>query len=1220
MEKRLRSSLKTSAEEFLSSAAKSTLKSSKPSLKTIVNSVKPSSDLSSSLPLALLHSILHHTQSFQNPSHPPPPPPSPSNSPPPKRQRGNGPLGSDSDSDQQQHQILASLQVLSHVLHLCVLSPKKAFSASDLLPAAQALHNSLILFESDPVLCLEVAGVCESWWKEGLIERETLISQLLPFLLSRSLTLKKKVDVHRVYMLREAFALFDFDDEESIGDLRMLLMRCVVSPLYLKTEDGQRFLSFAFGLSRQLMKSGLAVVKAQIPFGRKSVLEGFGGILFRAWREVEDDLRGEIEEGFMQGIVDCAIHAGSSAFAASLRKVLGGFISQRTTQGVEKLLFGLAEPMIFRSLQVANSNVRLNALHLLLDLFPMEDPDATKEEKDKLLDKQFYLLEKLMSDECPEVRSVAVEGLCRVFYLFWEVIPSLTITKIITKIFNDMSHESCSEVRLSTVNGITYLLANPQSHGILKVLLPRLGHLMLDSVTSVRVAMVDLLLLLRDVRTFQFNTVVSLDVLLSVLASDQTHVAKGIARLLMPSYFPSRKRAEEACTRCRTLINRNPLAGARFCEFLVSLGATVQSARQLVGFFLDSILSGDDKLEDNQIEGLLVASYYLCKDLVAADSGCMASLKELLPGEKLKSLLASAPTAQAQSAVFDILAMVSPETVSEVLEDCMNLVVTCGGLPGDEERQVEIRSVHKLLLSSNAFSDLIGTFTSTLQKTAYRCQINFGDEVERKNVYSATRKKSKFSKNSSSAKWKHVSEKNAISFEDDYSVAVGISWQIKDLLIMEDARKAILESSDIEELCIALKVVSQTSILQSSCCRYMDVYPVLAYTSLALHMTLQNLDTDDILDQTMGHILGCTEQLFQEGDNGTSETIALKTHLSKKSKRRNSNDSDDASEGLRSKEGGVLNKVKMLTAILKFIVESTEMGLASHFQARMLKFTSAYLKYAISSFDHHSTGKLQFEDADLKDMILCTKSSTSYAGKLINLVMREASRPLFEAFDLANDLLDLLTTVEITLGSAYASKLVTALNPWMPDLVLALGPCFINNNMEEEEDNSYTSRFNHIKLCFPTWLLTCAKLELHEMDDTSESSHLQLPALKRLRDTIVSLVKGSSKVVDGIGYVVLMCSAVCIEKKDYSTVLGLLHFLCVKLLSREEEEDREWKELDTMLVSLPRIYPMIEREIGEERDGEEVKKLEAARELLLPVWTYHVYETGRFRMMEEEEE
>lgn len=329
--------------------------------------------------------------------------------------------------------------------------------------------------------------------------------------------------------------------------------------------------------------------------------------------------------------------------------------------------------------------------------------------------------------------------------------------------------------------------------------------------------------------------------LLSVLASDQTHVAKGIARLLIPSYFPSRKRAEEACQRCRTLINRNPKAGARFCEFLVSLGATVQSILHLVGFFLNSVLSVDNKLEENQTEGLLRAAYYLCKDLFA-DSGCMASLKELLPGEKLKSLLAFAPTAQAQSSVFDIIAMVSPDIVSDVLEDCVNLVVNCGCLPGDAARQTELRSVHKLLLSSNAFSDLIGTFTSIMQKTAYRCQINFGYEVERKNVHSKTRKKSK-SSGKSSARWKHVSGKNAISFQEDYSVAVGIAWQIKDLLTIEDARKAILES-DIEELLLALKVVSQTSILQATCCEYMDVYPVLAYTSLALHISLQNLNKE----------------------------------------------------------------------------------------------------------------------------------------------------------------------------------------------------------------------------------------------------------------------------------------------------------------------------------------------------------------------------------------
>lgn len=161
--------------------------------------------------------------------------------------------------------------------------------------------------------------------------------------------------------------------------------------------------------------------------------------------------------------------------------------------------------MVF--LQVANSNVRQNALHLLLDLFPLEDPDATKEVKDTLLDRQFFLLERLLRDDCPDVRLVAVEGGCRVLHLFWEIIPSATITKIITKIFYEMSRDRCNEVRVSTLNGIVYLLGNPQSHEILKVLLPRLGHLMLDSSISIRVALADLLLVLRDIRNFQFNKV-----------------------------------------------------------------------------------------------------------------------------------------------------------------------------------------------------------------------------------------------------------------------------------------------------------------------------------------------------------------------------------------------------------------------------------------------------------------------------------------------------------------------------------------------------------------------------------------------------------------------------------------------------------------------------------------------------------------------------------------
>ncbi|GFZ18822.1 ARM repeat superfamily protein [Actinidia rufa] len=342
---------------------------------------------------------------------------------------------------------------------------KKAFSASDLLPAVRELHDNLVLFESDSALLSEIASLCEEWWREELPGRETLISQSLPFLVSRSLTLKKKVDVHRVYVLREAFALFDFEDE-SIEDLKLLLIRCLIEPLYLKTEDGRKFIAFVFGLNGQLLKEALAMVRSQIPFGRKSMLEAYADIVFRAWRVVGGPLRDEIESGFLQGLVEGAIHAASTAsFAASIRRVVGGFISHRTVDGVEKLLFRLAEPVIFRSLQIGASDS--GSWHF---------------------------------------------------------------------------HTSCSYRSPSSLSG--------------------------------------------DIRTFQFHKVVRLDLLLSTLANDQPLIAQKITKLLMPSYFPSKVTVEEACNRCVTLIKRSPMAGARFCEFALSEGASYQSLVELVKVFI----------------------------------------------------------------------------------------------------------------------------------------------------------------------------------------------------------------------------------------------------------------------------------------------------------------------------------------------------------------------------------------------------------------------------------------------------------------------------------------------------------------------------------------------------------------------------------------------------------------------------------------------------------
>lgn len=1235
MEKRLRSSLKTSADEFLTSATKLGLRSSKPSLKALIHSLNSSSPLISSLPLSLHQFISQSIAKFIQLSGPTGTVTSPQ-TPPTKRLRRSGRKKNDGVSatgdklEIAKKSVVESLQIYAYVALLCVLHPKKVFTASDLLPAVSELHDNLVLFESDSNLLSEIANLCEEWWKEQLPGKEALISQSLPFLLSRSLTLKKKVDVHRVYSLREAFTLFDFEDE-SIEDLKLLLIRCLIAPFYLKMDEGRKFLAFMFGLSRQLVKEVLAMVKSQIPFGRKSMLEAYADIIFRAWRSAESESREVMEDEFLQGLVESSIHASSVSLSASVRRILGGFISQRTTDGVEKLLFRLAEPVIFRSLQVANSNVRQNALHLLIDLFPLEDPDATREVKDTLLEKQFFLFERLLMDECPDVRIVAVEGSCRILHLFWEIIPAPTITKLITQIFDDMAHDLCNEVRLSTVNGIIYLLGNPLSHEILKVLLPRLGHLILDSSLSVRAAAVDLLLFLKDIRGFHFHKVVRLDILLSTLANDQSLVAQKVTKLLIPSYFPSKVTPEEACSRCVTLIKRSPLAGARFCEFALSEGASLQFLLELFKVFTCLVVSPDN-LSAEQIDGLLVAAAYLCNNL-ASEASYRATLKEELSGEKLKCLFAAATTGRAQSSVCNIVSIISPDAIDALVEECMTLVTNCAGLSDDGEKQAEVRSTHKMMLSCDWFSYMFEELTRLLQKTAQGCHTMFSTETPEHGFSSAKRRKVK-SPVKVPAKCRRTSGKKPSStatrrFDKDYEIALGIAWQFKDLLASEDTRDAMLGSRVLQASFYALKVISEVSIIQCLHCDYMETSPILAYTSLSLHMSLNNVKLKGtnnhgpkmkdyhastsssseraLLEQTIDHLFHCADKIFRTDRKSSKE--ALKTrHVEKRAnsgeKHRRSHANDgchkDAASAF-SKQKRIANMVKMLTAILKFIVDSITMDLVSQYQERCLIFAQNYVEFVISNLREHSRNQLQFRQEDLKEIFLCLKSSFTYAAKLLNLILTnslEISSPSAEAYKLSNKLLDLIISIEGTLGSGYGDRILSAAKPWLPDLIIALGSV----QMQKESQGA----FNHDTSSFPSWPSILAKLELIDLSEADSdeegdrgSNSLSYSAFKKLAEMMTQLLRANRSILDAVGALLLTGSLVGLEREDFELLLGLLHFVCAKLV----HENQEWEDLNLMLESIREIYPQIER-LSEELTNSDGKHnlLERARALLEPVW------------------
>ena len=81
----------------------------------------------------------------------------------------------------------------------------------------------------------------------------------------------------------------------------------------------------------------------------------------------------------MQSLIKNALRVSSPALAASLRRVLDGVHSQRLTPGTDAMMLRLYHPLLFRDLVVANAGVRHNAMHLLVDVFPLQDSSAPPE-------------------------------------------------------------------------------------------------------------------------------------------------------------------------------------------------------------------------------------------------------------------------------------------------------------------------------------------------------------------------------------------------------------------------------------------------------------------------------------------------------------------------------------------------------------------------------------------------------------------------------------------------------------------------------------------------------------------------------------------------------------------------------------------------------------------------------------------------------------------------
>lgn len=130
-------------------------------------------------------------------------------------------------------------------------------------------------------------------------------------------------------------------------------------------------------------------------------------------------------------------------------------------------------------------------------------------------------------------------------------------TDIIAKLSSDASS---SAVRAAAINSVTVLLDAPQSHAVLRALLPTLGNLIHDKVERVRLAVARMLLRIKMIRGIKYYHVVPVDHLIARLAEEgrsprnpQGPVTSALTSLMLNSYFPQGENVSGADQIKRTL-------------------------------------------------------------------------------------------------------------------------------------------------------------------------------------------------------------------------------------------------------------------------------------------------------------------------------------------------------------------------------------------------------------------------------------------------------------------------------------------------------------------------------------------------------------------------------------------------------------------------------------------------------------------------------------------
>uniref|UniRef100_A0A673Y3I7 Non-SMC condensin II complex, subunit G2 n=1 Tax=Salmo trutta TaxID=8032 RepID=A0A673Y3I7_SALTR len=535
------------------------------------------------------------------------------------------------DNDMETH-TMSVLEGVTLVVTASVNVIEDGDTYTSLLECGNILNGVLpYLPASEMPLRQAIHGLCEAWWKKGLLGKEELGRTAFLGCLEKTLILKKPgAEIQRLWGFHEVLFTVDFASECS-KELIDLLLQCFLSVNHIKNEDGKRLMVFLFSWNVNFIRMIHGTIKNQLPYFAKPHTDHIAEIYCRAWKKASGVCLEQIESTCIQDFMQHAVllHR-TSPVHAKVRQILSYFHKLKGRQGLDEMLYRLYKPILWRALSAANSEVRANATLLFTEAFPIHNPSQSSEKMDETIQKQLDMLVCLLEDPQPLVRSTAILGVCKILAKCWEVIPPTVITDFLKKLVVELANDTTSpDVRCSVFKCLTIVLDNGHSHPLLEQLLPALKNSLHDTSEKVRVAFLNMLLKIKAVRAAKFWKVSSMEHLLARLAVDSQPVSKRIVNLLFNSFFPVNQSVEVWCERCVTLIQMNPKAARTFYQYAHIYTAPTNIVKLMLT--IRRCLNACIQTEDlNETESNKENTSVLEHVLSVKDTASMASLLEVV--------------------------------------------------------------------------------------------------------------------------------------------------------------------------------------------------------------------------------------------------------------------------------------------------------------------------------------------------------------------------------------------------------------------------------------------------------------------------------------------------------------------------------------------------------------------------------------------------------------